>query len=132
MLHPLLEKQLGFDTQVYLFELDQDLLLNKRIPVFKSLSKYPSVKRDLALIVNENITANEIINCIKNSEEPTLQDVIIFDIYRGKGIENGSKSIALTLVMQDDAQTLTESEIDAIVNRLLNKLTNEKNAKLRD
>ena len=56
MLHPNLEKQLGFDTQVFLFELDQNLLLNKRIPVFKSLSKYPSVRRDLALIVKEDVS----------------------------------------------------------------------------
>ena len=72
MLHPNLEKQLGFDTQVFLFELDQNLLLNKRIPVFKSLSKYPSVRRDLALIVKEEVSASEIINCIKGSAEPCL------------------------------------------------------------
>ena len=107
-------------------------MLNKRIPVFKSLSKYPSVRRDLALIVNENITANQIISCIESNSESTLQDVIIFDIYRGKGIEEGNKSVALSLVMQNDTQTLTESEIDPIVSRLLNILANELNAKLRD
>ncbi len=132
MMHPNLEKQLGFDTQVFLFELDQNLMLNKRISVFRSLSKYPSVTRDLALIVNEDVTASEIINCIKKSGETVLQDVIIFDVYRGKGIEEGKKSIALSLVLQDDMQTLTDSEIDAIVSRLLLLLANEKNAKLRD
>jgi phenylalanyl-tRNA synthetase beta chain len=132
MLHPNLEKQLGFDTQVFLFELDQNLLLNKSIPVFKSLSKYPSVRRDLALIVKEDVSASAIINCIMGSAEPTLQEVIIFDIYRGTGVEEGSKSVALSLIMQDYAQTLTDSEIDAIVSRLLTLLNNEKNAKLRD
>ena len=132
MLHPNLEKQLGFDTQVFLFELDQNLMLNKRISVFRSLSKYPSVTRDLALIVNEDVSASEIINCIKKSGETALQDVIIFDVYRGKGIEEGKKSIALSLVIQDDMQTLTDSEVDAIVSRLLLLLANEKNAKLRD
>jgi phenylalanyl-tRNA synthetase beta chain len=132
MLHPNLEKQLGFDTPVFLFELDQNLVLNKQIPVFKALSKYPSVRRDLALIVKEDVTASEIINCIKSSAETVLQEVIIFDIYRGKGVEEGSKSIALSLIMQDDTQTLTDSEIDAIVGRLLALLNNEKNAKLRD
>ena len=132
MLHPNLEKQLGFDTPVFLFELDQNLVLNKHIPVFKALSKYPSVRRDLALIVKEDVTASEIINCIKSSTETVLQEVIIFDIYRGKGVEEGSKSIALSLIMQDDTQTLTDSEIDAIVGRLLALLNNEKNAKLRD
>ena len=132
MLHPNLEKQLGFDTQVFLFELDQNVMLNKRISAFKSLSKYPSVTRDLALIVNEDVTASEIIDCIKKSAETVLQDVIIFDVYRGKGIEEGKKSIALSLVIQDDMQTLTDSEVDAIVSRLLLLLANEKNAKLRD
>jgi phenylalanyl-tRNA synthetase beta chain len=132
MLHPNLEKQLGFDTQVFLFELDQNLLLNKRIPVFKSLSKYPSVRRDLALIVKEDVSASDIINCVKGSAELALQDVIVFDIYRGKGVEEGSKSVALSLIMQNDTQTLTDSEIDAIVSRLLYLLTNEKNAKLRE
>ena len=132
MLHPNLEKQLGFDTPVFLFELDQNLVLNKLIPVFKALSKYPSVRRDLALIVKEDVTASEVINCIKSSAETALQEVIIFDIYRGKGVEEGSKSIALSLIMQDDTQTLTDSEIEAIVGRLLTLLNNEKNAKLRD
>jgi phenylalanyl-tRNA synthetase beta chain len=132
MLHPNLEKQLGFDTQVFLFELDQNLLLNKRIPVFKSLSKFPSVRRDLALIFKEDVSASEIINCIKGSAEPALKDVSIFDIYRGKGVEEGNKSVALSLIMQDDTQTLTDSEVDTIVRRLLTLLTNEKNAKLRD
>ncbi len=132
MLHPHLEKQLGFDSKVFLFELDQNLLLNKRIPVFKSLSKYPSVRRDLALIVHEETSANELVNCIQSSSEPNLHDVIIFDIYRGKGIEESYKSVALSLFMQDDTQTLTESAIDAIVSRLLTLLAKEKNAKLRD
>jgi phenylalanyl-tRNA synthetase beta chain len=132
MLHPNLEKQLGFDTPVFLFELDQNLVLNKNIPVFKSLSKYPSVRRDLALIIKEEVSASEIINCIKSSAEPALQEVMIFDVYRGKGVEEGSKSIALGLILQDDTQTLTDSAIDAIVGGLLALLIEQKNAKLRD
>lgn len=132
MLHPQLEKQLGFDSQVFLFELDQDSLLNKKVPVFTALSKYPSVTRDLALIVNEAVSASDIITCIKSGAEKALQDVIIFDVYRGKGIEEGSKSIALSLVLQDDTQTLTETEIETIVGRLLNLLATEIKAKLRD
>jgi phenylalanyl-tRNA synthetase beta chain len=132
MLHPTLEKQLGFDTQVFLFELDQDLLLDKQIPKFKPLSKYPSVSRDFALIVKEEIAVSEIISCIKNSAEPTLQEIVIFDIYRGKGVEEGSKSVALSLIIQSFSQTLTDSEIDAIFSRLLATLTTKLNAKLRD
>ena len=132
MLHPSLEKQLGFDTQVYLFELDQNRLLKKQPPKFKPLSKYPSVRRDMALIIKEDITAGDIINCIKNGSEATLQDVVVFDIYRGKGVEEGSKSVALSLFIQDFSQTLTDSEIDAIFNRVLETLTDTIGAKLRD
>ncbi|MCL7419936.1 MAG: phenylalanine--tRNA ligase subunit beta [Methylobacter sp.] len=132
MLHPTLEKQLGFDTQVFLFEFDQNLLLNKRIPVFKSLSKYPSVRRDLALIVKEEISADDILSAIQGCAEQTLQDIVIFDVYRGKGVEEGHKSMALSLTIQDYSQTLTDSEIDAIFNRVLDTVTKKISAKLRD
>jgi phenylalanyl-tRNA synthetase beta chain len=132
MLHPTLEKQLGFDGQVFLFELNQDLLLDKRKPVFKSLSKFPSVRRDLALLVKEEIAASEIVAAVQSTGEPTLQEVAIFDVYRGKGVEQGHKSIALSLVLQNDAQTLTDLEIDAIVNNVLETLTNRISAKLRE
>ncbi len=132
MLHPTLEKQLGFDTQVFLFELDQELLLSKLLPKFRPLSKYPSVRRDMALIVNEEIAVSEIIKCIKSCEEPTLKDIVIFDIYRGKGVEEGSKSVALSLILQDESQTLTDSQIDAIFSRLLETLKTTISAKLRD
>lgn len=132
MLHPTLEKQLGFDTQVFLFELDQDLLLNKQIPKFKPLSKYPSVRRDIALIVKEEVAVSEIINCIKGCAEQTLQDIVVFDVYRGKGVEEGCKSVALSLSIQDFSQTLTDSEIDAIFSGLLETLTTKISAKLRD
>jgi phenylalanyl-tRNA synthetase beta chain len=132
MLHPNLEKQLGFDSQVFLFELAQDLVLNKTSAKFKSLSKYPSVRRDLALLVNDDITANQIIDCIKNCNESTLQDIVIFDIYRGKGVAEGYKSVALSIILQNDTQTLTDLQIDAIFSTLLDTLSRNTGAKLRD
>ena len=132
MLHPNLEKQLGFDVQVFLFELDQNLLLKKRIPLFKPLSKFPSVRRDLALLIKADVSAGDIIDCIKSCDEPTLKEVSIFDLYVGKGVEEGYKSIALSLHLQNDMQTLTDTEIDGIVNNVLEALTTKISAKLRD
>lgn len=132
MLHPTLEKELGFDSQVFLFELDQDLLLKNRIPTFKPLSRYPSVRRDLALIVKEDVSAGAIIDCIKANNQRILQDVVIFDVYRGKGVEEGYKSVALGLIIQDETQTLTDSETELVVSKLLNTLTDTIGAKLRD
>ncbi|PPD35478.1 MAG: phenylalanine--tRNA ligase subunit beta [Methylomonas sp.] len=132
MLHPNLEKQLGFDSPVFLFELCQDAILQRVVPKFSALSKFPSVRRDMALLVKQDISANDIIHCIHTSQETTVREVSIFDVYQGKGIENGFKSVALSLVLQDFTQTLTDSEIDAIFRRLLQKMTAELNAKLRE
>ncbi len=132
MLHPNLEKQLGFESPVFLFELAQEMLLQRAVPHFRPLSKFPSVRRDLALIVDEAVLAEEIIACIDDCQEPAVQQVIVFDVYRGKGVADGSKSVALGLVLQDNTHTLTESEIDAIINKVLQGLSDNMNAKLRD
>lgn len=132
MLHPTLEKKLGFDNQVFLFELNQDLILKRQVPRFAPLSKFPSVRRDMALIVNENISAQQITDCIHTCEESTIQKVMIFDIYRGQGIEADHKSVAVSLQLQNLTQTLTDSEIDAIFSRVLDTLTRTIGAKLRD
>ncbi len=132
MLHPNLEKQLGFDGPVFLFELNLDAVLQRSVPKFAALSKFPSVRRDIALIVAQQISASEIRRCISNSQEPSVREVAIFDVYQGKGIEDGYKSVALSLVLQDFSQTLIDSEIDAIFGRLLSNLTATLHAKLRD
>jgi phenylalanyl-tRNA synthetase beta chain len=132
MLHPTLEKKLGFEIPVFLFELKQDLILQRQVPRFAPLSKFPSVRRDMALIVKENISAQQIIDCIQACNEPTIQKAMIFDIYRGQGIEAEHKSVAVSLQLQNLTQTLTDSEIDAIFSRVLDTLTRTIGAKLRD
>jgi len=132
MLHPNLEKQIGFDSPVFLFELMQDAVLQRAVPKFAPLSKFPTVRRDMALIVHQQVSAGDIIACINNSQESAIREVNIFDVYQGKGIEEGYKSVALSLILQDFNQTLTDSEIDAIFRTLLEKMTTELNAKLRE
>lgn len=132
MLHPTLEKKLGFDTQVFLFELELEKVLNRTIPSFTALSKFPSVRRDMAILVEEGVTAKQITSCIESCEENAITDIQLFDIYRGQGVEDGYKSVALSLQLQDFSQTLTDSEIDAIFSRVLNTLTQRIGAKLRD
>jgi phenylalanyl-tRNA synthetase beta chain len=132
MLHPTLEKQLGFDNAVYLFEINLDLLFQKKVPSFKPLSKFPSVRRDLSLIIDENVAISAILNEIKQFSSNVIQDVVIFDLYRGQGVEQGKKSVALGLIIQDSSQTLTDSEIDAIVNQVLEKLVTNLDATLRE
>lgn len=132
MLHPNLEKRLGFDSKVFLFELRQDRLLTKKIPVFSALSKFPSVRRDMAILVQDDSSVARIIDCINGCHLSTLKEVSVFDIYRGTGVQEGFKSVALSLILQDSAQTLVDSEIDAIFDTVLHTLTEKLDARLRD
>ncbi len=132
MLHPTLEKQLDFDHNIFLFELSQTVLLQREVPKFSSLSKLPSVRRDLALLVAEETTFQSVKQCINSCQEALIKEVNVFDIYRGQGVKHGYKSIALALILQNATETLTDTQIDAIVNRVLDALSNKLNAKLRD
>jgi len=132
MLHPTLEKQLGFDNPVFLFELKQEAVLARAVPKFTPLSKFPSVRRDMALIVDDALSARTIIDCITHCQEAVVREVQIFDIYRGPGLAEGCKSVALSLILQNFSQTLTESEIDAIFQRILAVLAAKHNARLRE
>lgn len=86
----------------------------------------------MAILVEESVTAKQITSCIESCEENAITDIQLFDIYRGQGVEDGYKSVALSLQLQDFSQTLTDSEIDAIFSRVLNTLTQRIGAKLRD
>lgn len=132
MLHPLLEKKLDFDQQVFLFELDQQFVLRKSMPGFRKLSRFPSVRRDLALIVGQSLPASEIVDFIRDSGDQVIQEVKVFDVYQGQGVESGRKSVALGLILQDSSGTLQESEIDAIVSGILDRLNDKYDAKLRE
>lgn len=132
LLHPVLEKELGFDKKLFLFELKQSAVSNYKIPSFQPLSKFPQVRRDIAVIVDEAVTYGSLRDCVINLENRAIKDLIIFDVYRGEGVESGLKSVALGLILQDSSKTLVDSDIDAIVSQVLNTLKEELDAKLRD
>ena len=132
MLHPTLEKQLGFDSPVFLFELSLAAVLTKAVPKFAPLSRFPSVRRDMALLVDEAVPASAIIESINACQQTVIREVQIFDIYRGQGVPAGFKSVALSLILQDSTQTLTETEIDTLFRRVLETLSAKYNAKLRE
>lgn len=132
MLHPLLEKELGFDQQVFLVELDQNALLGRAIPRFSRLSRFPQVRRDIALIVNESTPVASLVACVRRHGSGILRDVVVFDIYQGKGVETGSKSVAMGLFWQDDEETLVDARVDAAVRNVLDALAQSFDARLRD
>ena len=131
MLHPSLEQELELASNVFLFELAQEPILEKSLPSFESPSKFPSVRRDLALIVAQTVTADRLLEAIRANRNPALKEVKIFDLYCGPGVELHKKSIALGLILQDSSRTLIDSEIDAIVAEILDRLAKELDVTLR-
>lgn len=131
MLHPALADELGLDRNVFLFELNQTVLEDKRIPKFKPLSKYPSVRRDLALVVREEVSAQDLVDAVSQTLPELLGEVVLFDVYRGKGLAEGEKSLGLGLILQHPDRTLTDAEVEHIVAQILQKLADEFQARLR-
>lgn len=130
-LHPAIEKKLDLDQQVFVFELDINLISQKKLPEYTKLSPYPSIRRDLALLVERNISylqIREVLNKLNISE---LVDSFVFDVYEGVNVDKGQKSIALGLIFQDFSRTLEESEISAHVEKIMMSLEKETGAVLR-
>jgi phenylalanyl-tRNA synthetase beta chain len=131
MLHPRLEQSLGFEQQVFLFQLELAPLLQRAVARFQPLSRFPQVRRDLALVVDETVTAGQLVRCARSVDSSLLRSVMLFDVYQGKGVEAGKKSIAIGLTLQDDTETLTDARVDAVIRQVVERLGNELNATLR-
>jgi len=132
MLHPALEKQLGLDRQLFVFELDLATLFNRNVPRFETLSRFPVVRRDIAVIVNHELPVDNLVDAILQIEGKKIKNVTIFDVYHGKGVELGRKSVALALILQDKMKTLTDVEIDAVVSGVVDFLEQKFDARLRN
>lgn len=131
-LHPALEKELGLNGPIYLFEIDAHVLDVAVKPKFVELSKYPSVRRDLAIVVDSGVPASEIQQSIVATSKQYLSTLNLFDVYSGEGIESGRKSLALGLTFQDSSRTLTDQEVDSLISNVLKQLKQDFNATLRE
>lgn len=131
-LHPDLKQKLDVNNHVYLFDLELESMLNISLPNYQIISKFPAIRRDIAIIVSDSIPVEQILEKILDSAGELLKNVLIFDVYQGKGIEAGMKSIALGLTFQHPSRTLVDSEINEFMQHLINMLHNEFNATLRD
>ena len=127
-IHPSLVKE-----DVYVFEIDLDKLLGKKVGKmkYKEISKFPSVKKDLSIVVDKNITSEEIGIMIKKAGGSLLTKIEVFDVYTGKGIEEDKKSIAYSLTFEKVDRTLTDEEINACLDKIIEMLSKKLNAKLR-
>ncbi|MEN9503047.1 MAG: phenylalanine--tRNA ligase subunit beta [Pseudomonadota bacterium] len=131
MLHPVLEEKLGISQPVYLFELDMDLLARRTLPKYHAVSKFPAIRRDLALLVKKDVLAIALENAVKKAATSQLVSYYLFDIYTGKGIPEDQKSVALSLILQDTTRTLEDAEINRMVDAIVASLQEEVGAVLR-
>jgi phenylalanyl-tRNA synthetase beta chain len=126
-------KEFGFKTSPYMAELDMDLLVEESnfTKKYQTLSQYPPVFRDLAIVIKEDYIWADIENCIKNTKANYLKEINFFDIYRGKQIPAGMKSIAFNLCFQSQDRTLKSEEVDIAVQTILDSLYETLGAELR-
>lgn len=131
-LHPMIEQELGLSQRVYIFELQLDAISTRAIPRYHELSKFPAVNRDLAIVVDETTTAQQVHECIMKAAPEVLNNLMLFDVYRGKGIDSGRKSLAYSLTLQDQGRTLTDVEVEAVTRNIMECLHKELGATLRE
>ena len=98
---------------------------------FKDIPKYPEVRRDFALLLDNNITFDSILTIAKQSEKQLLKSVNLFDVYQGKNLPKGKKSYAVSFTLQDERKTLTDKQIDKIMNKLQQSFEKQLGAELR-
>ncbi len=114
-LHPQLLKALDLDTEVVAFELDVEPLARRALACARPLSRFPSVRRDLALVVPDTVSWAAMADSLRGALGALLHEVRLFDVYHGDGLEAGTKSVAMGLILQDVSRTLTEQDADATV-----------------
>jgi phenylalanyl-tRNA synthetase beta chain len=130
-LHPAIAADYKLPATLYLFELALDPLQRGTLPVFNSLSRYPAVRRDLSMVVDESIQMAEVRACVGQCAGDMLKNFGLFDVYRGEGIDSGRKSLSLGLTFQADSRTLNDDEIDSAVSEIVHGLTAQLGAVLR-
>ena len=130
-LHPRLQQAQGLDVDVLAFELDLVPLLARPLPRAGALSRFPSVRRDLAFVVPEAVSWAALEAGVRAAAGASLREVRLFDRYVGKGVETGFKSLAMALILQDDSRTLTDRDVDAVVASVVAALEQEHGAAIR-
>ncbi len=131
-LHPGVEKALGVPGKVFVFEVRLDALQRGRLPTFAELSKFPAIRRDIAIVVDRGLPAERIMAAIRANAPETLQNLKLFDVYAGERIDPSRKSVAVGLTLQAQSRTLKDEEVDAAIKNIVESLKTEFGATLRD
>jgi phenylalanyl-tRNA synthetase beta chain len=131
-LHPQIAKQYDLGKGALVFELDADRCFAATVPSAQAISKYPAIRRDIALVVGEDISAADLTRAAESAAPELVRSVRIFDVYQGPGIEAGLKSVALGLILQETSRTLTDEDADTVMSAVLRKMQQDFGAELRD
>ncbi|RLK50948.1 phenylalanyl-tRNA synthetase beta subunit [Alkalispirillum mobile] len=130
-LHPAQARELDIQGPVFLFDLDLAAVQTAALPAFRPLSRYPANRRDLALLVAHDVPAQQLVDAALGAGGEQLVDVRLFDVYAGKGVPEGQKSVAMGLILQDSSRTLTDEDMDRVLGRVVERLGQETGAVLR-
>jgi phenylalanyl-tRNA synthetase beta chain len=130
-LHPRLQQKYELPTAPVVWEVLTDPLLEGSVPAFTGVSRMPIVRRDIAILVAEKVSAGALLEAVRSQVPAFVREVEVFDQYRGKGVEPGKKSLALRIVMQDTDRTLTDSEVEGVVASIREQLNEKFQAKPR-
>ncbi len=131
MLHPALGARLDIDADCFLFELRLEPLMIGVLPAFRPVSKFPAIRRDLAVVLSEATPYERVRTGIAEAAGDWLRELILFDVYRGERIPDGCKSLALGLILQASSQTLTDADVDRVIERVVGCLADDLGARLR-
>ncbi len=131
-LQPELARKLELREAPWLFEVAIDPSFRSEVPVFSDISKFPAIRRDLAVVVSESVTLDELRESVNLAAKGLLRELAVFDVYRGKGVEPGRKSIALGLILQETSRTLTDGEADAVVAAVIERVKGDLKAGIRE
>ena len=127
-------KKMDIDQDVFFADLNWDNLMRaikKNETLYHDISKFPSVSRDLALLIDKSVQFEQIEQIARQTEKKLLKSVELFDVYEGKNLPDGKKSYAVNFILQDETKTLTDKQIEAIMNKLINNLKQKLGAELR-
>lgn len=131
-LHPQFEKLFGIKGRAFLFELDLARLREREVPVAGIISRYPSIRRDIAVLVDRTVAAGEVLEVIRKVGANQLVDLNLFDVYTGENVPASQRSLAIALTLQAADRTLEDQEVTSLIATVVETLQNEFNAVLRD
>ena len=131
-LQPEVARKLEIRDPPWIFEVAIDPSFRSEVPVFNEISRFPAIRRDLAIVVDEAVTLDEVRESVNLAAKGLLRELHVFDVYRGKGVEAGRKSIALGLILQETSRTLTDGEADAVVAAVIERVKGDLKAGIRE